>query len=245
MESVSQSAGVMADGKPWPPRHTTTTFQYDSQMRVTIVRDVTKVEESPERTQTTNISYAPNLYTCRYSTSESEGEREERLYLNEQTGRVSKIEYINVSGFVESATDFVFDNEGKLLSFSPGFFYAKQVSLSWSAGNMTQYAVDFRSGDKTLTHKREYTDIKNNIYPNITGLMNELGMNAQLLFNKELGLRSTHLPKAITRDPSEPFSRSFSLSYDYELDELGRPIRITENYKDGTKVIRTITYVEQ
>lgn len=241
-DSRTQSKGTMIDGTPWPDIHNTVIYEYDSQMRVTHINFTMTREAHQDEKQKLSIIYTPDMYTCRETDNEGVV-RDINLHIDEQTKRISKIEHNGTNLFTEDATAFIFNGEGLLQSCTPGIHYAKQLALSWQEGNITQSVVSWVNMDKKRKDKREYTEIKNNIYPDLNPLFPELTWSAQPLFTKELGIRSTHLVKRIIYDPTDWLFKDESTSCTYELDKNGRPIRITsESITQKTETI--ITYIE-
>lgn len=134
--------------------------------------------------------------------------------------------------------DMSFDKEGNCLGYSTAFF--RTIQSTWQNGNMTKTVY---KRDYTVTEDRKYSNIPNNIYPDLNMYMHAMPFTSELryLLSQELGTRSKYLLESVSYD-SDKFANS-AATYKYSLDTKGRPKSITWQGGNG-KYLLKISYLE-
>ncbi|MDO4707499.1 MAG: hypothetical protein Q4A61_03630 [Porphyromonadaceae bacterium] len=171
---------------------------------------------------------------------------EYRLFLDEASKRATKLEetifFEGSEPEVRREADNTFDDFGRRTSYISPFM--RLVSLTWRENNLEK--VLYERDEFSVTEMRAYSQVKNNVYPDLNFLQRRLlfAPEYQYLWTEQLGIRSHHLMSRLERSSKERADLNRQITYKYDLDAKGRPIRITIQNEGDVSVI-VLTYVER
>lgn len=171
---------------------------------------------------------------------------EYRLFLDEASKRATKLEktifFEGSEPEVRREADYTFNDFGRRTSYTSPFM--RLVSLTWRENNLEK--VLYQRDEFSVTEMRAYSQVKNNVYPDINFLQCRLlfAPEYQYLWTEQLGIRSHHLMSRLERSSKERADLNRQITYKYDLDAKGRPVRITIQDEDDVSII-VLTYVER
>lgn len=225
-------------------------YEYDDEMRP-IGFERTVSYGSKNLVYTGKFDYKPDHISMVYDEHKHQEElnkpTECHLYLDPQTKRVTKFEeklFFQKDNAVDvrEEKDFKYDALGRQIGFTSSFI--TQFAATWTEGNLSKEV--YERDDLTATRLKEYTDIKNNIYPDLNLLLHRMFLSSyhKYLWVDEFGLRTPYLVKKATTSYTQRIPQSDNvLNYTYKLDDLGRPIQIERVDEYERTISYTITYV--
>lgn len=226
------------------------TYQYDSDMRL-IGLEHRLNYGATDLVYTAKLTHTPTLISMEYDEYKHHEElnKPTEYYLNldevtKRAARFTRKRYFtrNNATDMHDETDFIFDDKERQTVYASSFM--EEGKMTWTEGNLTK--LFYKRPSYTATEERTYTEIKNNIYPDLNLFLVKMYLSPdyKYLFATRLGLKSTHILKSSHRVYTDGTPRE-ELSFTYELDDKGRPIRITENGDTTDKDIYTLTYITQ